>query len=205
MNKHENMLKSLKNINKRNSDEYQTPPDFFKLLDDEFHFDLDPCTTIENNLKINHYFTKKYNGLLEDWNFYNFNNVNNVFVNPPYSEIGKWIEKGYNESLKGSNIIFLIMVDTSLSYWHDIIFSFAKQIRFINGRLNFYYNNYPTNNNFHASSIIIFSENLEYGKYKSDGFYYENKIVYYKKSINKYFKDKNKKDIKKEIKELLDE
>lgn len=49
-----------------NTDEWYTPMDFFKLLDDEFHFNLDPCATDENH-KCEKYFTKETDGLLQKW------------------------------------------------------------------------------------------------------------------------------------------
>lgn len=41
-----------------NSSEWATPTEFFKELDSEFHFTLDPCSTDENH-KCKKYYTKK--------------------------------------------------------------------------------------------------------------------------------------------------
>lgn len=77
-----------------NSNEWATPKDFFERLNDEFHFTLDPCCTHEN-AKCKNHFTKKENGLLQDWS----NEV--VFCNPPYGkELPLWVEKAYNENKK---------------------------------------------------------------------------------------------------------
>lgn len=48
------------------TDQWATPDDFFKELDQEFHFNLDPCAD-EQNHKCEKYFTKKDNGLSKDW------------------------------------------------------------------------------------------------------------------------------------------
>lgn len=48
------------------SDEWETPQDLFDKLDDEFHFDLDPCATAEN-AKCDVYFTREQNGLSVSW------------------------------------------------------------------------------------------------------------------------------------------
>lgn len=50
----------------RNPDQWATPDDFFKELDQEFHFNLDPCAD-EQNHKCEKYFTKEDNGLSKDW------------------------------------------------------------------------------------------------------------------------------------------
>lgn len=48
------------------TDQWATPIDFFNKLNEEFHFDLDPCAD-ETNHKCENYFTKEQNGLLQDW------------------------------------------------------------------------------------------------------------------------------------------
>lgn len=48
------------------SDEWATPIEFFKELDKEFHFNLDPCSTAENHKCLN-YFTKEDDGLSKSW------------------------------------------------------------------------------------------------------------------------------------------
>ena len=59
-------------------------------------------------------------------------------MNPPYGrEIGKWIEKAYKESLKGAVVICLIPSRTDTKYWHNFIFPYASDIKFIKGRLKF--------------------------------------------------------------------
>lgn len=46
--------------------EWATPWEFFRQLDAEFHFDLDPCSTHEN-AKCTDHFTKAEDGLSRDW------------------------------------------------------------------------------------------------------------------------------------------
>lgn len=48
------------------TDEWATPQDFFRTLDEEFHFTLDPCST-DNNAKCKLHYTLKDNGLEQDW------------------------------------------------------------------------------------------------------------------------------------------
>ena len=58
-------------------------------------------------------------------------------MNPPYGrEVGVWIEKAYNESLKGATVVCLIPSRTDTKYWHDYCMK-ASEIRFIKGRLKF--------------------------------------------------------------------
>lgn len=48
------------------TDDWSTPIEFFKILDNEFHFELDPCADKENH-KCKKYFTAQENGLLQPW------------------------------------------------------------------------------------------------------------------------------------------
>lgn len=49
-----------------NTDKWATPKDFFDKLNDEFHFDLDPCA-IPDNAKCKRFFTPDDDGLSQDW------------------------------------------------------------------------------------------------------------------------------------------
>lgn len=48
------------------TDQWETPETYFKELDKEFNFDLDPCADKRNH-KCEKYFTKEQDGLLQDW------------------------------------------------------------------------------------------------------------------------------------------
>ena len=113
------------------TNEWSTPQDFFDELDKEFNFTLDPCATSEN-AKCNKYFTVEDNGLKQDWS------KDVVFMNPPYGrEIKYWVQKAFEESLKGATVVCLIPARTDTAYWHDYIFGKADDIRFLRGRLKF--------------------------------------------------------------------
>ena len=113
------------------SNEWETPIEFFNKLDSEFSFTLDPCCS-EFNFKCEKHYTEKENGLKQDWS----NDI--VFMNPPYGrEIKYWVEKAYKESLKGAVVVCLIPARTDTSYWHEYIFPYADDIRFIRGGLKF--------------------------------------------------------------------
>ena len=113
-----------------NSDEWSTPQEIFDELDAEFHFNLDPCSTDENH-KCAMYFTKEQDGLKHSWGGYS------VFVNPPYSDISRWVEKAYREGTKDNTVVcLLIPARTDTKYFHNFILH-RSEIRFIKGRIKF--------------------------------------------------------------------
>jgi len=97
---------------------WKTPEDLYLALDKEFCFNFDPCP--EN---------PDFDGLSVPWQWWNF-------CNPPYKNIGKWIQKGYEEYKKGKLVVFLIPSRTDTKWWHDYVMK-AQEIRFIKGRLKF--------------------------------------------------------------------
>lgn len=74
--------------------DWETPSDFFRALDAEFHFTLDVAAD-DRNHKCTAYYTEADNGLAKPWNGV-------VWCNPPYGrEVGKWVEKGYQAAQMG--------------------------------------------------------------------------------------------------------
>ncbi len=100
------------------TDHWSTPHSVWAALNDEFHFDFDPCPL---NCDID--------GLKIEWGKSNF-------VNPPYSNLKAWCKKAYEESLKGKTVVMLIPSRTDTAAWHDYCMK-AQEIRFIRGRLKF--------------------------------------------------------------------
>jgi len=112
----------MKNRNIAHSDNWATPDWLYKQLDDEFHFDYDPCP-LHCEVDNSHIFSK--------WGKSNF-------VNPPYSRAlkEKFIIKANYEAGKGNVCVMLLPVSTSTKIFHDIIYPNAE-IRFLKGRVAF--------------------------------------------------------------------
>jgi phage N-6-adenine-methyltransferase len=107
-------------------DTYRTPEAIFGKLNEEFHFDFDPCPSGKIN----------YDGLCVEWGKSNF-------INPPYSEIYKWLQKGIIERNKGKTSVFLIPSRTGNKWFHELVLPEAYEIRFIRGRICFSENPAP--------------------------------------------------------------
>lgn len=119
-----------KTLYSSSSDEWYTPQDLFNKLNDEFHFNLDPCATSES-AKCEKYFTADQDGLSQNWGGYR------VFCNPPYSKIDKWVEKAYRETREDNTlVVMLIPARTDTKYFHNFIYQ-RSEIRFIKGRIHF--------------------------------------------------------------------
>jgi hypothetical protein len=117
MAKNSNTYKTF-NINER------TPSGFFNQLDEEFHFDFDPCPLKDN---------PDFDGLLIDWG-------KRCYINPPYGKaIRGWLEKALLEIQKGNTelAVFLLPSYTDVKWFHEVLLPKAYEIRFLKGRLKF--------------------------------------------------------------------
>ena len=114
------------------TDEWGTEPAIVETMDNEFDFTLDACAS-HDNFKITPYLTKADNSLTTCW-LEAAGVGGRVWVNPPYSCTGIWIEKCLQESRKGLTVVMLVPAMTSDSWWPD---DTAAEFRFIKGRLKF--------------------------------------------------------------------
>jgi site-specific DNA-methyltransferase (adenine-specific) len=106
---------------KSKTDKWMTPPEIFNPLNEEFHFNYDPCP-IE-------WEEGDEDGLTSNWG-------TSTFCNPPYSKVSQWIKKSYDEWKKGKTVVMLINVITDTKAFHEYIYNKAE-IRFIKGRIRF--------------------------------------------------------------------
>ena len=102
-----------------NSVDWPTPKNLYAELNREFNFIDDPCPL------------KGKGGLDREWG-------KRTYVNPPYGrKISAWIKKGLFESTLNKTVVFLLPARTDTKWFHDLVLPFAKEIRFLKGRLNF--------------------------------------------------------------------
>lgn len=135
--------------------DWETPPEFFKKLNSEFNFTLDPCASPET-AKCKKYYTIAENGLEQNWS------GETVFCNPPYGrELPKWIKKCAEES-KHATVVMLIPARTDTIAFHEYIYNKAE-IRFIRGRLKFLVNGIKRDNSTFPTMIVIFRNNTKSG------------------------------------------
>ena len=98
------------------SDNWRTP----KVIYDSFinHNYFDPCP-----------YESIFDGLSIKWKEKNF-------VNPPYSQISKWVDKSIYENKIGKHVVLLIPARTDTKYFKKLV-DYGCLIIFITGRLHF--------------------------------------------------------------------
>lgn len=116
------------NIGKK-KDDVETPDYLLAFIREHFQLEgfFDPCPK-----------NPTFDGLQVDWGKKNF-------VNPPFSEIPKWLKKGIEEKKKGNKSVFLLTARTSSKYWFENVWREATEILFLEGGIKFkgYENRFP--------------------------------------------------------------
>ena len=125
--------------------DWETPPEIFLPLCDEFGLDLDVCAN-ECNRKLPLYFSIEDDGLNKPWAPFH------CWMNPPYGrQISKWIRKAYEESTRGALVVCLVPARTDTYWWHDYVVK--GEIRFLKGRIKFVGAKHPAP---FPSAVVIF-------------------------------------------------
>ena len=112
---------NVKGIFSKQSDLWKTPSNIYKRFMQDGYFD--PCPT-----------NPTFDGLSIPWK-------NKNFVNPPYSQIMKWLDKAFAERERENYSVFLIPARTDTKWFAKIVQEKCTII-FLQGRLKF--NDYGT-------------------------------------------------------------
>jgi phage N-6-adenine-methyltransferase len=106
--------------------DWETPPEIFNALNEEFRFTCDVCA-LPHNAKCSKFYTPQENGLVQKWEGV-------CWMNPPYGrEIQHWVKKAYEAN---ATVVCLLPARTDTVWWHDYVMK-ADEIRFIRGRIKF--------------------------------------------------------------------
>ena len=101
------------------TDAWETPQEFFDILNAEFHFTLDACALPENS-KCAQYYTPEQDGLSQSW-------TGTVWCNPPYGrEISRWVEKAAKSAAQGAMVVMLLPARTDTRWFHRYIYGKAE-------------------------------------------------------------------------------
>ena len=125
------------------TDIWLTPPEIIQALG---QFDLDPCAHIEQPWETaKTMYTIEDDGFSKEW-------FGRVWMNPPYSEIGRWMQKLCNHG----NGIALTFARTETHYFHNYVWGKATAVFFFDGRIFFHRGNgVKAKNNAGAPSVLI--------------------------------------------------
>ena len=105
----------------KESDCYSTPPEFWKVLDEEFHFTrgpdgkpYDPVPREPEGLR-----DGDGGGETPAW-------VRCYFMNPPYSDVEPWLKKAFFDYSRGIQVVVLLKDDRSTLWFARWVWPYAE-------------------------------------------------------------------------------
>jgi site-specific DNA-methyltransferase (adenine-specific) len=152
-------------IHSSESVEWETPQGLYRVLDDQFCFDLDAAAS-SSNTKCAAWFDQEDDALAQDWcsptSWHSSEAISpaewrSVWLNPPYGrELKKWLKKAYWESRRGLTVVVLVMSCTETTWWWEYV-ARATQVRFLPGRLKFTRADGHTGPAPKGSAVVVFT------------------------------------------------
>jgi site-specific DNA-methyltransferase (adenine-specific) len=112
------------------SDEWSTPKALFEFFDSHFHFDVDVAATAKN-AKCKKFWTKADDGLKRQWSA-----GRSFWLNPPYSEAGKWAKKAHEAAQSGAVVVGLFANRSATGWYRDYVVPSALVVQ-LHGRVPF--------------------------------------------------------------------
>ena len=112
--------------------DWETPDGLFQKLYQEFPMVLDVAARADNT-KLPLW--RETDGLEYNWG----DTGSCCWMNPPYGRnVGKWVKKAWEESLKGVQTVCLLPSRTDTKWFHEYIYqNISVEIRFLKGRVKF--------------------------------------------------------------------
>lgn len=120
--------------------EWETPQDFFGVVDREFRFQLDAAATAEN-AKCEAYYSPEADSLSIRWPWvlpessHILPTSSRVWLNPGFAKPEPWVQKAYKEAQKHAAAVVVVMalISPSTDWWRDWAMK-ASEIRLLGGK-----------------------------------------------------------------------
>lgn len=133
--------------------DWQTPPELFNLLDEEFKFEIDGAASDSNHLCSLWFDESCHDAFKADMD----NRI--VFVNPPYGGLKKWIDLFIRWAGYGNTVVALVPAAPDTAWW-KLAYENAAEVRLLSGRVKFINpeTGKPDGSNTTGSTIFVFRE-----------------------------------------------
>lgn len=133
---------------KNSKDVYETPIRVYAPWVERFRLNLDACATAANAI-LPDYIDPAQDGLTTKWA------PRRPWCNPPFSQIGKWVEKMEREGKR--TIVVALMADRpEVAWFRDHVEDVAAEIWAVDPRIQYLLDGVVQQGNNHASIIAVY-------------------------------------------------
>lgn len=110
-------------------DDWETPPEIFGPLDEEFRFRVDLAAS-PGNAKCASFHTR------QNPHPHEYRGGGPFWLNPPYSHVAVFMHLAANLGAR-STVVCLVPARTDTAWWHDYVMEAANEVRLVRGRVRF--------------------------------------------------------------------
>ena len=104
---------------------WQTPQEYFQFWNTIYKFEIDVAASDYNHL-CPKYFTESDNALVQEWGLTNW-------CNPPYSDIGPWVDKAIEEAYRGNTTVMLVPSNVDTKWFQKVMDSEVAKVTLLSG------------------------------------------------------------------------
>ncbi len=122
----------------RSKQTYETPWDFVHKVEKRLgidHFAVDLAASFENR-KAPEWLAEDDDSLASNWDWAKLLDGGWGWLNPPYTNIGKWAKKCHETQLKGGDVALLVPAAVGSNWFRDYVHNKAFVLA-LNGRISF--------------------------------------------------------------------
>lgn len=116
---------------------WQTPDDFWNVVDEEFNFDIDVAATDHNTRCVN-YITPEMNAFRLEWWDNAFGPLRSAWCNPGFTNMEPWIDEAIKQTAATPGVVACVLglVAPSTKWWLKASVT-AVEIRLLSPRIQF--------------------------------------------------------------------
>lgn len=114
------------------ADNWRTPPEVFRPLNAEFHFDLDAAADHDGGDALCSRWL--FDSLIPGFNWPG----ERIWLNPPYGKmLDPFVRKASEQARLGALVVALIPMRVRAAWWHECVIGQASEVRCVRKRIRF--------------------------------------------------------------------
>jgi len=121
---------------------WRTPPEVFSPLRARYRIGLDACAMADSALVPwwigpDHPNPRRRDALTADWSRLRGPGGGGAWMNPPYSDVGRFIAAANRNASPAMPVVCLVFARVETLWWHEIVWPRASDVVFVRGRIHF--------------------------------------------------------------------
>lgn len=142
--------------------DWRTPSWLWRLLNTEFQFTVDAAASSTNKL-CHAYFgpdhpLKRCRDATAVW-WTKAYGKGPYYLNPPFQNIAPFLQMALHAGNCGATVVCLLPARVDVGWAHEIVYPYAREVRFVRGRVRYYHSAQNGRPNF-PSMVVVFGPGL---------------------------------------------